>query len=54
MSVEKLAVRCIQCGWTKSSTGWDEVFFEGRRVLLHKGGCTNAYDPPKPTRKIER
>jgi hypothetical protein len=54
MSVETLATRCVQCGWSKGFRDWDDVWVDGRRVLLHKGGCTNPYESPQPKRVTPR
>ncbi len=31
--------RCIQCGWTVPERKREDVWRDGERVPLHKGGC---------------
>jgi hypothetical protein len=33
------STRCVQCGYTVPDRKLEEVWFNGERIPLHKGGC---------------
>jgi hypothetical protein len=34
--------RCVQCGWTISPHRFEDVWRDGERVPLHRGGCPSG------------
>ena len=45
----KTTERCVQCKWTIAPDRIEEVWRDGERIPLHRGGCPRP--EPLPTKK---